>query len=211
MSDPLVSAIMPTANRPEMAERAIEYFERQTWPNRELVIVDDGTEPLRLAARPWVRCILLPPLYFTIGLKRNIACEMSNGRYIIHWDDDDRYADDRIEHQMSTLLTHKAAAVTGYRCLTFETPEGRRWRYSGPPHSAVGVSLLYEKAYWAANPFECRRIGEDTSFAMRASFSNRLVVEDGDERIVASIHPRNTSEKREDFMREHPENWRELL
>ncbi|MFP5289022.1 MAG: glycosyltransferase, partial [Thermoanaerobaculia bacterium] len=45
-SSPLVSCIMPTRDRGELALRAIEYFLRQDYPERELVIVDDGAEPL---------------------------------------------------------------------------------------------------------------------------------------------------------------------
>jgi len=42
---PLVSALMVTRDRPELALKAVEYFQRQDYPNRELVIIEDG-EPL---------------------------------------------------------------------------------------------------------------------------------------------------------------------
>src|SRR5262249_33545534 len=49
---PLVSCIMPTADRRRFAERAVEYFLRQDHPHRELVIVDDGRDAVEdLAAR----------------------------------------------------------------------------------------------------------------------------------------------------------------
>ena len=44
---PLVSCIMPTYNRRHFAGKAIEYFLRQDYPNKQLVIVDDGTSPSR--------------------------------------------------------------------------------------------------------------------------------------------------------------------
>jgi hypothetical protein len=39
---PLVSCIMPTADRREHVVRALRYWSRQDWPERELVVVDDG-------------------------------------------------------------------------------------------------------------------------------------------------------------------------
>src|SRR6266545_4002208 len=42
----LVSCIMPTAGRRRFVPQAIGYFLRQDYPNRELVIVDDGTDNL---------------------------------------------------------------------------------------------------------------------------------------------------------------------
>jgi glycosyltransferase involved in cell wall biosynthesis len=41
---PLVSCIMPTYNRRAFVPRAIQYFLRQDYTNRELIIIDDGTD-----------------------------------------------------------------------------------------------------------------------------------------------------------------------
>src|SRR5205807_10283597 len=41
---PLVSCIMPTYNRRPFVPQAIQYFLRQDYINKELVIVDDGTD-----------------------------------------------------------------------------------------------------------------------------------------------------------------------
>ncbi len=43
---PLVSCIMPTRDRRAFVPRAIAYFLRQDYANKELVIVDDGTDPV---------------------------------------------------------------------------------------------------------------------------------------------------------------------
>jgi hypothetical protein len=42
---PLVSAIMPTRARPQFAREAVDLFLAQTWPNKELVILDDEEHP----------------------------------------------------------------------------------------------------------------------------------------------------------------------
>jgi len=100
----LVSAIMPTCNRPQYIEQAIRCFLAQTYPHKELVIVDDGdsikhlvpTRPDILYESSW------PPL--RIGPKRNLACGLASGDIIAHWDDDDWSAPDRIEQQLRMLV-----------------------------------------------------------------------------------------------------------
>jgi hypothetical protein len=44
---PFVSCIMPTSNRRRFVPMAITYFQRQDYLNRELIIADDGTDPVR--------------------------------------------------------------------------------------------------------------------------------------------------------------------
>ena len=46
-SQPLVSCIMPTYNRREFVPRAIRYFLRQDYANKELIIIDDGTDAIK--------------------------------------------------------------------------------------------------------------------------------------------------------------------
>jgi hypothetical protein len=41
---PLVSCIMPTNNRRTFVPKAIEFFLRQDYPNRQLIIIDDGSD-----------------------------------------------------------------------------------------------------------------------------------------------------------------------
>src|SRR5262245_11132852 len=86
---PLVSCIMPTNNRRRFASAALDYFLRQAYPNRELVIVDDGLDPIADLIPDDARI-----RYFniaqrsTIGSKRNFACREAKGDIIVHWDDD---------------------------------------------------------------------------------------------------------------------------
>src|SRR4051794_36348973 len=90
---PLISCIMPTYNRRAYVPRAIEYFLRQDYPNKELIIVDDGTDPVSdlVPADERIRYIRLN-VKQPIGTKRNLACQEARGSIIIHWDDDDWHA-----------------------------------------------------------------------------------------------------------------------
>src|SRR5204863_6892933 len=43
---PLVSCIMPTFNRRQFVPQAIRCFFRQSYPNLELLVIDDGTDAI---------------------------------------------------------------------------------------------------------------------------------------------------------------------
>ncbi|MCP4215047.1 MAG: glycosyltransferase, partial [bacterium] len=92
-----VSCIMPTYNRRSFVPKTIEYFLRQDYPNRELIIVDDGTDAIEdlVPQDPRIRYLGLTKKH-TIGAKRNLAITNARGQIIIHWDDDDWMATHRI-------------------------------------------------------------------------------------------------------------------
>ena len=41
---PLISCIMPTFDRRDFIPHAINYFQRQDYPNKQLIILDDGSD-----------------------------------------------------------------------------------------------------------------------------------------------------------------------
>jgi Glycosyl transferase family 2 len=85
---PLVSCLCVTEGRPAFMPWLLWCFDRQTWPHRELVIVDSSLEPLQMVGRDDVRVINLPP-GARVGSKRNIALRESHGEIITWFDDDD--------------------------------------------------------------------------------------------------------------------------
>jgi glycosyltransferase involved in cell wall biosynthesis len=80
---PNATCIMPTHNRRAFSPRAIEYFLRQDYHNKELIIVDHGPDPIEdlIPADPRIcyrRCDDQIPL----GAKRNLACQEARGEII---------------------------------------------------------------------------------------------------------------------------------
>lgn len=106
MEYPLVSALMVTgmAGRLHMARQAVKCFLDQSYPNKELVIVNDGDYlvlPPELAGRHDILELRIPRTFATtLGDLRNLAMANAKGDWMIQWDDDDWYAPDRIHHQM---------------------------------------------------------------------------------------------------------------
>lgn len=187
----LISCIMPTRGRPEFAADAVRQFQRQTWPEKELIILDDPDAPSFTTppADPQIeynRCARR----WTVGEKRNIAVARSLGGIIAHWDDDDWYSQDRLEDQVQRLLSSNSM-LTAYCPVPF-TDGVRWWDYCNPrPDYGVGASFMYRREFWRANPFAGRMVAEDDQFLDAAR--GRVAIAPGRGLMIARIHPGNTS------------------
>jgi glycosyltransferase involved in cell wall biosynthesis len=87
---PFVSCIMPTYNRREFIPSAIKYFLRQDYDNKELIIIDDGTDAVGdlIPEAKNIRYYRLDAK-ISLGAKLNLGCQYANGKIIVNWDDDD--------------------------------------------------------------------------------------------------------------------------
>jgi O-antigen biosynthesis protein len=195
MKHPLVSCIMPTWNRRGFIRGALECFFSQTWPNRELVVLDDGDDRVRdlMPNDPRVRYNEIggrSPL----GKKRNYCCRIARGEVICHWDDDDWSAANRISDQVHRLLERPGAPLTGYSNLLFwdERAQVVRMYRATTPGYVVGTSLCYWKSFWQVNPFG-NVLPEDSVF-IRA-VQNRVAASADYSHMVARIHEFHTSPK----------------
>lgn len=162
---PLVSCMMVTGQRPALAALAIECFRRQTYPHRELIIIDDsGTDALAAAVGlggggefssiHWVR---LPPEGKTLGALRNHALTATRGDFLCQWDDDDLSSPDRLERQLAALLaTGSDACVPGRLQLWWPT---RDW-IAESSSRIWECALMWRKGRITAYPE--LRAGEDT-------------------------------------------------
>ena len=206
-SVPLVSCIMPTYNRRHFFSRAVIYFLRQEYPNRELIIVDDGTDPVKdlVPDDPCIRYLRLDERRST-GTKRNLACEESKGEIIAHWDDDDWMATWRLRYQVENMQREKADICGLERLFFFNPVSNRAWQYAYPGHKwLAGGTLCYTKSFWRRNQFPTINVGEDTRF-VRSSIPKKVLALEENSFYVALIHTGNTSHKYtgNDRWREYP-------
>ena len=198
VSEPLVSCVMPTYNRREFVGRAIRCFLAQDYPNCELVIVDDGTDPIAdlVPNETRIRYLQLGQK-MVLGAKRNYACEQARGKFIVHWDDDDFYPTWRVRRQINALL-ERQVDVCGSSCLFFiDTQSGRAWKYryvaSGPTWVA-GSTLAFRRSFWERNRFPDIQVGEDSRW-LWSSAPKKVFDLLAAELCIASIHCLNTSRK----------------
>lgn len=185
-----VSCIMP-CSRPEDLPRAIALFDRQTYPDKELIIIAGSSEniPLEREDVRFVHCS--DP---TIGHRRNEGCAYSRGGVIVHLDSDDWYAPDWIELSVDYLM-ESGAELVGLNSCFFYQPHSQAWQYAFAegckmPY-VLGATMCYWKNTWIRNKFDKVMIGEDARFAaaVGGGVSNHLHAES----FVAMIHGRNTS------------------
>ena len=193
-SEPLVSAIMPTRARQVFAVAALECWLAQTYPHRELVIVDDADAPsFPTAPNELGVSYHRLPARLTIGAKRNIACSRAAGEIVCHWDDDDWSAPERIADQVARLV-ESAKQMTGYHSMVFRSEQGSRWQYRSPNADyAIGTSLMYWRSFWLQHVFPALESGEDTSLWMAALRQKQVVACDAAGMMIATIHGGNTS------------------
>jgi glycosyltransferase involved in cell wall biosynthesis len=194
---PRIACIMPTANRRRFVPQAIRYFLRQDYANRELIVVDDGSDAVAdlIPPDPRIRYLRLDKPH-TIGEKRNLACEAASSPLIAHWDDDDWMAPWRLTCQVDSLLQEQAEVCGLNRVLYYDAASGLAWQYvyvGGPPWVA-GNTLVYTRTFWQANPFPDISIGEDNHFVWSRRLKHLMALPEGTF-YVALVHPANTSPK----------------
>ncbi|SPF40178.1 Glycosyl transferase family 2 [Candidatus Sulfotelmatobacter kueseliae] len=105
MNEPLVSVIIPTYNRAEVICETIENIFQQTYPNLELIVVDDGsTDDTPSVLRSygnrirWAAQENAGP-----SAARNRGISMAKGEVIAFQDSDDAWHPTKIERQVSLL------------------------------------------------------------------------------------------------------------
>lgn len=114
METPLISVIVPTFQRNDLLPRALDSIFAQTWPNIEVVVVDDNIPGSQWEAD--TRKVLEPYLnkanflYLKTtgktggGASRNYAIQRCHGEYIAFLDDDDRFLPDKLKKQIEFML-----------------------------------------------------------------------------------------------------------
>jgi glycosyltransferase involved in cell wall biosynthesis len=134
---------MPTRDRRRFATLSLDAFAGQRWPNRELIVVDDGGDAIGdLATAPGVRYLRLQH-GATIGAKRNLACAEARGQIIVHWDDDDWYGPDRIAHQVAPILAGEADLTGLENRFILELPACSFWTMREELHRRMFVGDVH--------------------------------------------------------------------
>jgi len=194
--DELVSCLMPTADRRTFIPRAIEHFLRQTYAARELVIVDDGADPVAdlVPDDPRIRYVRASRSG-SLGAKRNLACSLARGSLLAHWDDDDWMADHRLEAQVAALRSSGAEACGLATVRYFDPQREKAWEYRWTERArgwVGGNTLLYRRVAWERRPFPPLNEGEDTRWVW--SLPTVHAMRDTSW-FAALVHARNTSPK----------------
>lgn len=194
MSQPFkVSMVMPTKDRARYVPIAVRCFLQQTFESRELIIVDDGTEPLVLPNDPRIHHIRLSVSTPT-GTKRNLGAERATGNIIANLDDDDWSHPYRLADQVQRLVK-TGKAVTGYNAsIIYDERGGLFYKIpGGPPYFASGSSQCYMRSWWERHPYPNVSFGEDSVFSRTARLADELAISEPGKMLVVRQHGANTA------------------
>lgn len=191
---PLVTAMMVTKGRMALAQRAVLNFQNQTYPHRELLIVNDDEDD---SLQTWVQklgdrrihFLRQPPEQRSLGALRNIALREARGDFVAQWDDDDLSNPMRLAIETGLVLLHNADA-----CFL------QRWMMWAPGQRRLAIShrRLWEGSFLARKdivpPYPDIAKGEDTPVADAIALNQCTVLLDFPQLYTYVVHGRNTHE-----------------
>ena len=199
---PLVSCLMVTANRVDIARVAIECFAGQTWTNRELVIIDDGEEDYSdmiasFDCADHVRYIKLtassPRL--SLGELRNMSIEEARGEWCVQWDDDEWYHPERLAIQLGAAVqADVGASALKWTLMHVKDDSDQSLTFRGDSGIATPGTLMFRKGD-VRYPHLARN--EDGVFLRDVKVNHGLVVldESYSHLFIRVFHGSNTWEK----------------
>jgi glycosyltransferase involved in cell wall biosynthesis len=152
----LVSILIPAYNAEKWIQDTIRSAINQTWPRKEIIVVDDGSldNTLQIAKRfesTFVKVVTQPNMGASAA--RNRAMSLAQGDYIQWLDADDLLAPDKISQQLNSRFPH--ADERTLLSSGFGTFHYRPWKAKFIPNSLwqdmtplEWITTKFEKNIW---------------------------------------------------------------
>lgn len=206
---PFVSICTPTFNRRPFISHMIKCFQHQDYPKdrMEWIIIDDGTDKIEdlVIHIPQVKYFKFDKK-MTLGAKRNLMHDKTQGEILVYMDDDDYYPPDRVSHAVNKLLTHPSALCAGSSELYIYFKHINKLYQFGPygdKHSTAGTFAFRRKL------LEETRYDENASLAEEKAFLKDYTVPfvqlDPIKTILVFSHEHNTFDKKKLLDNPHPQ------
>lgn len=199
---PFVSCICPTYNRRNFLPKLIEIFNNQKYPAdlRELIILDDSETSNKdivdgLNTFGNVRYIHSANKY-PIGKKRNILNQLIHGEYVVCFDDDDYYPNDRVSHAITKMLGSKIGLCGSSKIFIYYTDIDKIYEFGpyGQNHCTNGT-MGYHRNYLLTHCYN-----DEAKFAEESLFMNQyiepMIQLDPYKSILCMAHGSNTFDKK---------------
>lgn len=228
---PLVSVIIPVYNRLEYISEAIGSVLSQSYPNYEIVIVNDGSTVDVYRALEKVRDkirYLSHEKNKGLAATRNTGIKGSQGKYIAFLDDDDLFEDRKLELQVQILENHPEIGLVYSDCFEYEDWKKDEMRLNlavgraDPPSKFPGTFfvnpnvrvptvLLRRKCFDEVGMFdESLRQHEDGDLFLRVALKWQVHFLDYPSAKVR-IHEKNMSRDRVEMYESMIRSWRNIL
>ena len=183
MMKPLVSILIPAYNAQETVACTIQSAINQTWPYKEIIVVDDGSadQTLAVVRRFESQAVrIVASKNQGAAATRNLALKLSQGDYIQYLDADDLLAPDKIERQVAALRetdsrrillsspwayfyyrTNRARFVRNSLCQDLSPVEWLLRKMSENLHMQTATWLMSRELAEAAGPWDTRLLSDD--------------------------------------------------
>lgn len=151
MSQPLVSVVIPTYNYGHLVNEAVDSVLAQTYPNVEIIVVDDGSTDdsrQRLAAYG-DRIRYHYQANAGLSAARNTGIELATGELIALLDSDDAFHPRKLEQQVDFLASHPKVGLVGTASFSDEPREWSEMAGFKPAATGVTLDALVMKARFA--------------------------------------------------------------
>jgi glycosyltransferase involved in cell wall biosynthesis len=131
MNSPAISVIIPTKNRIELLQKALNSVRNQTFKDWEALIIDDGSnsetiEQLLIITQsePQIRYIKRQREQSGASACRNQGSEVAQAKYIIYLDSDDCLASTALENRFQEMEQHPELDFGIFGCILFNREPG---------------------------------------------------------------------------------------
>lgn len=117
-----VTIVTPSWNSEKYIEETIKSVQAQTYPNWEMIIVDDCSSDHtveivgKIAQKDPRICVLVQPENGGAGKARTRSMQMGNGRFVAYLDADDKWKPEKLEKQIVFMKEHQC----GFSCTSYE-------------------------------------------------------------------------------------------
>ncbi len=120
MNEPLVSVCIGAYNRKDYIRECLDSVLAQTWPHREIIVVDDastdGTREILQSYGTAIQLILRESNSGICPVTRNQAARAAQGDYVAFLDSDDRWHPAKLEKQVEFMEEHPEVPLCHTLC-----------------------------------------------------------------------------------------------
>ncbi|MFD0864106.1 glycosyltransferase family 2 protein [Sungkyunkwania multivorans] len=197
MNKPLVSIIIPTYDRLALLEKTLRSVLDQSYPNMEVIVVDDGTpgdENEKLCEQFNNLSYFKIPNSGGPSRPRNVGISKAKGDYIAFLDDDDIWLPQKLEKQVEILEKHQDYGLTHCYCKVIDATGNETGDLIGRPgdpgvkHGKVTERMVGNWTLMMPTPLMRRELidkvgnfneampqaGEDVEFWVRCSLHTKF-------------------------------------
>lgn len=152
---PSMTIVIPTYNdAPEHLGAALKSVREQTYPEVEVIVVDDGSDPpVVLPGTRVIRQANAGP-----SAARNTGIQFASGQFVVTLDADDSLSKNYAAEAVAVLTADPGARVAYPRVHEFGERSGLWWPAAGrrveldefAVHSPIAVTSAFRRADWEA-------------------------------------------------------------